>query len=136
MTKFKRVMGFGTFDALHPGHLFYLNELKKLGDELVVVIARDINVANMKGKAPYHNENKRRQAIIDTEIANLVVLGDERDFLKVIREYSPHILGFGYDQRVNLEDLKAEFPELELVRLKAHKPHTYKSSLIKRAALS
>jgi glycerol-3-phosphate cytidylyltransferase-like family protein len=96
-----------------------------------VVIARDINVKNMKGKAPYHNENERRQAIIDTKLADLVVLGDERDFLKVIREYSPHILGFGYDQRVNLEDLKKEFPAIKMVRLSSYKPHKYKSSLIK-----
>lgn len=125
------VMGFGTFDAVHPGHLFYLRELKKLGNELLIVIARDANVERMKGKRPHHNENERRQAVIETALADRVILGDEKDFLKVIRDHKPHVLGFGYDQRVNIEELKVQFPHIEMVRLKSHEPHRYKSSLIK-----
>ncbi|PKL71577.1 MAG: FAD synthase, partial [Methanobacteriales archaeon HGW-Methanobacteriales-2] len=37
-------MATGTFDLIHPGHGFYLEEAKKLGGEgarLVVVIARE-----------------------------------------------------------------------------------------------
>ncbi|HLC71304.1 MAG TPA: adenylyltransferase/cytidyltransferase family protein, partial [Candidatus Nanoarchaeia archaeon] len=37
----KTVMCFGTFDILHPGHLHYLQQAKKYGDYLMVVIARD-----------------------------------------------------------------------------------------------
>lgn len=124
-------MGFGTFDRVHPGHLFYLSELKKLGDELVVVIARDINVEKAKSKAPHHNENERRQAVIQTGIADDVVLGDNKDFLKPLRDYKPAILGFGYDQKVDLKALKEKFPQIKMVRLKAHEPNKYKSSLIK-----
>ena len=40
----KTVMTFGTFDLAHPGHIFYLNEAKKLGDKLITVIARDANL--------------------------------------------------------------------------------------------
>jgi FAD synthetase len=39
-----RVLATGTFDLLHPGHLFYLEQSKALGDELVVIVARDANV--------------------------------------------------------------------------------------------
>ena len=39
-----RIVATGTFDILHPGHLFYLEESKKLGDELFVIVARDANV--------------------------------------------------------------------------------------------
>ena len=34
-----RVMASGVFDLLHSGHLHFLEEAKKLGDELVVVVA-------------------------------------------------------------------------------------------------
>ena len=40
----KWVVATGTFDILHPGHLFYLEESKKLGDELWVIVARERNV--------------------------------------------------------------------------------------------
>ncbi|MCJ7794379.1 MAG: adenylyltransferase/cytidyltransferase family protein, partial [Methanoregulaceae archaeon] len=40
----KRVVATGTFDLLHPGHLYYLEQSKKLGDELFVIVARNTNV--------------------------------------------------------------------------------------------
>ena len=42
--QFVRGMAFGTFDLLHPGHEFYINEAQKHCAELVVVIARDSRV--------------------------------------------------------------------------------------------
>ncbi|HEY4500387.1 MAG TPA: adenylyltransferase/cytidyltransferase family protein, partial [Candidatus Paceibacterota bacterium] len=46
----KRVMVFGTFDILHPGHLYFLRAAKKLGDYLIVSLARDVNVRKIKGR--------------------------------------------------------------------------------------
>ncbi len=43
-----RVMATGVFDILHLGHLHYLEESKKLGDELVVVVATDKTVRRRK----------------------------------------------------------------------------------------
>ena len=40
----RRVVATGTFDLLHPGHVFYLEESARLGDELHVIVARDVNV--------------------------------------------------------------------------------------------
>ena len=37
----KLVMCAGTFDIVHPGHLYFFSEAKKLGDKLIVVVARD-----------------------------------------------------------------------------------------------
>ncbi len=130
MTDIKRVMGFGTFDAVHPGHLFYLKELKKLGSVLTIIIARDANVKRIKGKAPHFNEKDRKQAILKTGLADQVVLGHEEDFMKVLDDLKPHVLGFGYDQRVNLDELKLKFPHIEMVRMESHEPDKYKSSLI------
>lgn len=128
-------MGFGTFDAVHPGHLFYLNELKKLGDELVIVIARDDNVERIKGRRPHFSEAERKAAIEKTGLADKVVLGHESDFHKVLHDHEPDVLGFGYDQRVNIDQLQLKFPNIEMVRLSSHQPEKYKSSIIKAAML-
>lgn len=125
------MMGFGTFDRVHPGHFFYLSELKKIGDELIVVVARDVNVKRMKGKRPYFNENQRRLGVIETGLADRVILGNKKDFFKIIRDFKPSVLGFGYDQWVNMDVLKKLFPKIEMVRLGPYHPHKFKSSLIK-----
>jgi len=39
--KKKKVMVFGTFDIFHPGHRSFLNQAKKYGNYLIVVVARD-----------------------------------------------------------------------------------------------
>lgn len=133
MAKVKRVMGFGTFDAVHPGHLFYLNELKKLGDELTIVIARDKSVTRIKGQKPHFSEDERKAAIEKTGLADKVILGHDENFMKVLHDHEPGVLGFGYDQRVDISGLKSKFPHIEMIRLEAHEPHRYKSSLIKSA---
>lgn len=131
MAEKKRVMGFGTFDAVHPGHLFYLRQLRELGDELTIVIARDKSVTRIKGRAPRFSEVERKAAVEATGLADKVVLGHEGDFMKVLHEHAPHVLGFGYDQRVDISGLRAQFPRIEMIRLEAHEPHKYKSSLVK-----
>ncbi len=128
-----RVMGFGTFDMLHPGHLFFLENLKKLGDQLIIVVARDSNVKKIKGHSPKLSEDKRIEAIKKTSIPNLVVLGSERDFHQVIKDHKPDILGFGYDQQVDLKAIEKDFPGLKYVKIKAHHPEKYKSSLLKKS---
>ncbi len=124
-------MGFGTFDAFHPGHLFYLKELKKLADRLIVVIALDSNVKKIKGKAPLFAQQARMEAVKKSGVADLVRLGNKSDFFEVIREHKPDILGFGYDQRVNEKDILAVFPDIKIVRIGAYDSHKYKSSIIK-----
>jgi len=46
-----RVMATGVFDILHVGHIYFLEEAKKLGDELVVVIATDHIAEKVKHRA-------------------------------------------------------------------------------------
>ena len=45
-----KVMVFGTFDYLHEGHKDFFRQAKQYGDELVVVVARDETVKQIKGK--------------------------------------------------------------------------------------
>lgn len=128
----KLIMGFGTFDGIHPGHLNYFEQLKTIGEQVIIVVARDKNVLRIKGKSPYFSEAERYNALKEIQIIDQVVLGDPDHFLKRIHEFKPNALGFGYDQNANLEKLKKEFPSIKLFRLKSFEPHQYKSSLLRK----
>jgi len=54
----------GCFDLLHPGHISYLNEAAKLGDELWIGINSDASVRELKGSArPVLGERERAFAL-------------------------------------------------------------------------
>lgn len=122
-----KVLAFGTFDHLHPGHRFVLSEVEKRGD-MTVVIARDSSVQTIKGKMPVQTEQERWRAVKDAYPEATVVLGDERDFLAPVRTAQPDLILLGYDQRMPPGVTEADLP-CTVERLPAFHPETYKSSL-------
>ena len=126
-------MGFGTFDGLHPGHVSALKQLRALGDEVFVIVARDSNVKKLKGHKPHFTEDERREALRKTGLADHVLLGNEDHFYQCLVDHRPSVIGLGYDQHADLDYLAKHFPAIQVVRLKAMKPHVFKSSLLKRA---
>ena len=125
----KKVMVFGTFDILHPGHLHMLKEAKEHGDFLVVIIARDQTVSTLKGKKPQHDEAARVKNLEALNIADEVRLGSLGDKYKVIREEKPDIIALGYDQKFFTEQLTTVVgKETPVIRLAAYMPEIYKSS--------
>lgn len=131
----KTVMAFGTFDHFHAGHESYLNQAKGLGDNLIVVIARDKTVNQIKGRKPDFNEKKRIEAVTKSGIANKVILGESGDKYHVLRKYKPDIIALGYDQfafTFRLEKfLIDEGMNAKIVRMEPYKPDVYKTSLIR-----
>lgn len=130
MSNVVKVMGFGTFDGLHPGHLSYLEQLRDLGEEVTIVVARDANVIKIKGRPCRHTENIRLARLIESGLANQVLLGHPTDFFHWLRELSPHIIGLGYDQRADETLITEHFPAVQIVRLEAFEPEKHKSSII------
>ncbi len=118
----KKVMASGVFDILHPGHVFYLSEAKKLGDELIVVIARDSTVKRRKGRLPVFPEEVRRYMVSMLKPVDEAVLGNEgEDIYKIVEKIKPSIIALGYDQDFNEEEIKRELEkrglQVEVVRL-------------------
>lgn len=127
----KKVIVFGTFDIVHPGHLHLLKSAKEYGDYLVVVIARDDTVCMVKHKAPKNTETVRLKQIEELNIADKVRLGCLDDKYSVLREEMPDIIALGYDQTVFVENLeKSVPPNTTIVRIGPFKPEIYKSSLL------
>lgn len=122
-----RVLLCGTFDHLHPGHRFFIEEGKKRG-ELTIIVARDSSVHAIKGRASIQPEHERLRAIQSACTDVTVVLGDEKNFLQPILDLRPDLLLLGYDQSLPPGVSAADIPCV-VERLPAFEPHRYKSSL-------
>lgn len=98
----------GVFDILHPGHVHMLEEAKRLGDELVVVIARDESVAREKHQ-PITPEDHRRHMVESLKPVDLAVLGHRRDYYQIVEELQPDVFALGFDQKYEEAEVQAEF---------------------------
>jgi FAD synthetase len=100
------VVATGVFDILHPGHIFYLERSKELGDELAVIVARDINVRNKPG--PIVPEDQRLRMVSALKVVDRAMLGSQTDMFESVQKLKPDIITLGYDQRFDPAALEAE----------------------------
>ena len=132
----KTVMAFGTFDFLHPGHIFFLRNAKALGDELVVVVARDRNARILKGRKPLNSEADRLALIKALGFVDKAVLGDRqlRDW-GVIKKFHPTAIALGYDQWASIPSLRKELDKKglspQIARIKSFRPKRNSSRRIR-----
>lgn len=115
-----RVMASGVFDLLHTGHLHYLQEAKKMGDELIVVVATDKTVRQKK-HIPITPQNMRRELVAALKPVDNAVVGNDDDFFLIVEEIQPDIIALGYDQ--SFEDLQEKLRQRGLKAKIARCPH-------------
>jgi FAD synthetase len=104
------VLTTGVFDIIHPGHIRFLEEAKRLAGRngrLVVIVASDSIVRKSKGRSPMFRARDRALMIHRLKPVDTVYIGRRGDlerniawFLKRIR---PDIIVFGYDQTAVME---------------------------------
>ena len=64
----------GCFDLLHPGHVKYLEDVRALGDFLVVGLNSDASVARLKGPGrPLQDERARAAVLLGLRSVDAVV---------------------------------------------------------------
>ena len=128
----KRVMVFGTFDILHPGHIDFLRQARKHGDYLVVSLAREKFIKKIKGHSATHSEPERKKLLESLKLVDKAVLGSKTDYLGHIIKHKPHVIALGYDQKAFTQGLQRKLAarghKVKIVRLKPYKKHLYKSS--------
>lgn len=90
--KKKIVFTNGCFDILHYGHVYYLNEAKKLGDVLIVGLNSDSSIKKIKDKTrPINGEAIRLAVIIALEVVDYAIIFNEETPLNLIEMIKPDI---------------------------------------------
>ncbi|MDD1659755.1 MAG: FAD synthase [Methanomicrobiales archaeon] len=105
----KRVVATGTFDLLHPGHIYYLEESRKLGDELHVIVARDANVRHKP--PPVIPEAQRLRVIAALRIVDHARLGGPVDTFLPLAGIRPAVFTLGFNQHFEESRLAAALAE-------------------------
>lgn len=118
-----RVLAAGVFDLLHPGHLHYLREAREHGDELVVVVARDVSVEERK-HPPILPEGTRRELVDALDAVDRAVLGDEEDEMATVERVQPDVIALGHDDHHDEDAVEAACRErgieVDVVRVSEH----------------
>lgn len=118
---FKRVLVAGTFEIIHPGHIYLFQKAKELG-KVIVVVARDKNVERFKGRRPIIPESQRLEVVKNLKPVDEAVLGYEGpDILKIVEDLKPDIILLGPDQsfseRKIRNELKSRGLNINVIRL-------------------
>lgn len=88
----------GVFDLLHPGHVRYLREARRLGDALIVGVNSDRSVRASKGPdRPLTSEGERAEILVALECVDAVVIFDEDTPHDLIVTLQPDVLVKGAD---------------------------------------
>jgi len=129
------VLAGGVFDIIHPGHLFTLSSAKKLGDILVISIAKDETVKNLKNRYPLNREEMRQKLVGSLRVVDLALLGNTTDMFKMIETVRPNVIALGYDQKHDTDELIKESNrrglQIKVVRFSSSIENNKSSSIIK-----
>jgi FAD synthetase len=124
----KKVLAGGAFNVIHPGHVWFLKRAKSLGDCLIVVVANDRTV--LKRKPLIKPQGDRKKALEGLGIADKILIGDKKDFLRVVRRERPDIIALGYDQE--FDEKKLEALGCRVVRIPKYGSHSTSKILEKK----
>ncbi|MFX1552838.1 MAG: adenylyltransferase/cytidyltransferase family protein [Promethearchaeota archaeon] len=135
----KKVLIAGTFDLIHPGHIFLINEAAKLGD-VYIIVATDKNRRLYSGTSPIIPQEQRLEVIKSIKQVKDARLGrNDNDTLKTVEEINPDIILLGPDQKYGVEILKNGLKAKGLNKIEVRRLETYydkyelhSSSLIKQ----
>jgi len=88
----------GCFDLIHVGHVRYLDAARKLGDLLIVAVNSDSSVRGLKGPLrPLLGQEDRAELLAAREMVDYIIIFDEPDVRRLLRELQPHIQAKGTD---------------------------------------
>lgn len=93
----KTILVYGTFDLLHPGHIYLLEEAKKLGDKLIVGVSTD-EFNSIKHKSSFLSYEDRKKMVEAIRYVDLVI-PEERWEQKIddIKKYNVDTIAMGDD---------------------------------------
>lgn len=96
------VLANGCFDALHVGHIRYLEGARREGDFLVVAINSDSGVRTLKGPGrPILPESARADLVAALRAVDYVVLFNEPNVETLLESLHPNVHAKGTDYRLD-----------------------------------
>ena len=107
----------GGFDPIHIGHVRHIQEAKKLGDELVVILNNDNWLRKKKGKE-FMSQNERKEILEAISGVDRVVISSHREnpedmsICEDLIKIKPHIFAKGGDR----DERDAEDPKSSLYK--------------------
>lgn len=97
----------GVFDLLHTGHLFYLQQARRLGDALIIALNADESVRALKGPTrPIQTEEQRAYALAALACIDAITIFREPRLTAELRALRPDVYCKAGDY--TLEKLNAE----------------------------
>ncbi len=72
------VIASGYFNPLHKGHIEYLNESKKLGDYLAVIVNNDVQ-RELKGSKEFQNQYERKFIVENLKSVDSAMISIDKD---------------------------------------------------------
>ena len=129
----------GTFDIIHPGHIFLINEAAKLG-EVFVIVSTDKNREIYAGEPPIIPQEQRLEVVKNLKNVKKAVLGrSDNNTLKTVEQINPDIILLGPNQKYNITTLKKGLIAIGLDRIDVRRLELFydkfelnSSSLIKK----
>jgi D-beta-D-heptose 7-phosphate kinase/D-beta-D-heptose 1-phosphate adenosyltransferase len=110
----------GCFDLLHPGHVDFLQQVKQLGDFLIVAINDDASIKKLKGPTrPIHNIHHRMMMLANLEVVDAVIAFADDTPNRLLKYLKPDVLikggDYNLDQVVGAEIVHAYGGEVRIV---------------------
>ncbi len=133
----RKVLVFGVFDGLHEGHRALFGQAKQHGDHLIVSVAQDEVVKQLKGEFPRLTMDERigllnAEPLVDSAVPGDFALGT----YSAIEEHRPEVVLLGYDQKALGEDLaltaKQRGWDLGIVIAEPYEPERYHNSILRK----
>jgi len=113
----------GCFDILHLGHITFLEEAKKLGKILVILLESDETIKKLKGEnRPINRQIDRAEMLTKLKMVDCVVmlpeLKNNQDYTDLIKKINPKIIAVsGGDEKIELKKEEAKIVGAKLVEV-------------------
>ena len=114
----------GVYDMFHVGHLNILREAKRRCDYLIVGVTTDALCLERKNKLPIISETDRVEIISSIKYVDKVILQEDMDKIKVIKEHKVDVVFVGSDWQGTPAWQKYERDFLEVGCSVEYLPHT------------
>lgn len=102
----KKVITYGTFDLIHPGHINILRQAREMGDYLIVGLSTD-EFNEVKKKKAFHNYETRKYIVEAIRYVNQII--PEKNWeqkVHDIKQYDIDLLVMGNDWQGKFDHLQ------------------------------